>query len=32
VIDLVVQNATERVQSSKPADVLELEPAEGGTT
>jgi 2-phosphoglycerate kinase len=33
VIDLVVQKATERVQSTKPAaPVLELEPAEGGST
>jgi 2-phosphoglycerate kinase len=33
VIDLVVQKATERVQSSKPeGSVIELEPAEGGTT
>jgi 2-phosphoglycerate kinase len=32
VIDLVVEKATERVEGAKPADVVALEPAEGGTT
>jgi 2-phosphoglycerate kinase len=32
VIDLVVEKATERLEGPRPADVVTLEPAEGGST